>query len=207
MAERRPLVRDPASGRLRELDPGDHLPGLARACVRRPDVHWVAGDATCLALGGMTLTANIVQAVPFVLPRSATLSGLRMWVTFSSGGRGELGIYANTDEAASDAPGILLAKTGSVAWNTTGEKGGNFTTGALTLAPGRLYWAAVASNGSPSVRAVPLGALASVMGRRTGTDTASTSVSISFSGGTLPATAPAGSTVDGVAPAIYLVRA
>lgn len=180
--------------------------GSAVPWVRRSATPRIAGDIACSALTTLALTASRVYWVPVCAPREVTLSGLRVSVTTASAGTASVGLYANAFVSGNDAPGTLIASADNLATGTTGDKTGSFS-GSQTLAPGTLYWVAVIGSAAATVRALPIGAIASAMGRTANNTTAITHLFAAGSGSTLPASAPAVTAGTGSVPAIYLIEA
>lgn len=173
---------------------------------RRVATPKVAGDINGTALTTLALTASRQYFVPFSVPRATSITDLRISVTTFVTGDGSVGIYGNTVVSGSDTPGERLVQaTGLVMGTANGDKTG---AAAITLLPGKIYWASLISSSAATVRALPVGAVQGSLGRVVNNTTSVTHLFVSGTGSTLPATA-ATSLSNGTtsAPAIYLVGA
>ena len=176
----------------------------AIAWPKRSATPRIVGDVAGTALTTLTLVASRIYFVPFVVPRQVNLTGVRISVTTAATGTASIGIYANAVVSGDDSPGALLASVGNLDTGTTGDKSGSLS---YTLVPGVIYWAALICSAAATVRAVPLAAIQTSLGRQVGVTTAITHLFASGTGSTLPATAPTSLSIGTTAiPAIYLLE-
>lgn len=179
----------------------------AAAYPKRLSTPKIAGDIGGTALTTQALTASRQYFVPISVPRAVILTGLRISVTTASAGSTSVGVYANTTNASGDdAPGGLLGSATGLDTGSTGDKGGTFAAPVL-LEPGTLYWVSVIGSAAATLRALPVGAMQTVLGRTVGNTTAIAGLYAAGSGSTMPATAPTtltGST--GSMFALYLIE-
>lgn len=87
--------------------------------------------------------ANYLNVIPFILNESITIDGLALYVNSTGGTYAQIGIYDNDD--TTDLPDTKII-SGQVLVNSTGQK-----TVAVTptvLESGKVYWMAMACNGS-----------------------------------------------------------
>lgn len=152
-------------------------PGLSAVLLRLQNstLRWYAGDInTGTALSTITLAAGRTYFIPLVVPRPMEATGLGISVSTSNAASGFAAIYANTDLGTYDGPGELLAKI-STAFNTgsTGDKTSTLSVKVLLL-PGKLYWVMVNSTGGPTLRGLPVAAMAASFGRTINNTTART---------------------------------
>jgi len=184
-----------------DMSSGEHTGALAWA--RRSASPKIAGDVGGTALGTLALTASRQYFVPFTVPRTVDLTGLRISVTTAVAGTAAIGIYDNTRVSGNDSPGILLVSATGLDTGTTGDK-----TGAVsyTLNPGTLYWASLIGLAAAMLRALAVGSIQTSLGRTANSTTVVSHLFVAGSGSTLPATAST-SLTDGTGsvPAIYLV--
>lgn len=175
--------------------------------VRRIDAPRIAGDIAGATLTTLALDRSRLYYVPFSVPRSVTLTGLRISVTTAAAGQANLGIYGTAIVSGSEAPGNLIAAIdATLDTGATGERFGLFAS-YLTLHPGRIYWAAlICSAAAATVRALAVGNIAPAIGRQVNNTGIISHLFAAGSGATLPATAPAVSNGVGSIPAIYLVE-
>lgn len=128
----------------------------------------------------VALSANVLYAVPFLVPKTVTYSALVFEVTTqSAGNNARLGIYSDTN----GAPDALVLDGGTVSLTGTGAKtvviSQSLTAGA--------YWLAYVSNGTPSVRATSATSANPSLGFTSGTDTTvHTGWSVAFAYAALP---------------------
>jgi hypothetical protein len=179
----------------------------ATAYPKRLSTPKIAGDVGGTALTTRALTAAGQYFVPLSVPRAVILTGLRISVTTASAGSASVGVYANTTDASgNDAPGALLASATGLDTGSTGNKDGAFAAPVL-LEPGTLYWVSVIGSAAATLRALPVGAMQTVLGRTVGKTTAITGLYAAGSGSTMPATAAATlSASTGSMFALYLIE-
>jgi hypothetical protein len=212
MAEKRPLCI--YHGRIEELRPTDTLPGsgggsppnyLGMAYPKRLATPKIVGDMAGAPLTTLALTPSRQYFVPLAVPRQTVLSALRISVTTATAGAANFGIYNNTQVNGNDTPGTRVAQIHNVRdTGTTGDKTGYLS---LTLQPGVLYWASLICSAAATIRALPIEAVQTALGRTLGATTVISHLYASGSGSTLPITAPTELTNDtGPCPAIYLIE-
>lgn len=102
-----------------------------------------------IATSGAAVTADRIYALPFVIAREASFTKLGANVTdATAAGNFKRGIYR--DRGGAGGPGLLVADSGDIAVDGTGEKIG--TIGSFTLSPG-LYWQVFLASAAPSFSA------------------------------------------------------
>jgi hypothetical protein len=165
----------------------------------------IIGDAAGTALATLALNAARQVFIPFVVPRTVELTGLRISVTTASAGPASMGIYANATVSGLDAPGALLAGAeGVINTGTTGDKTADIS---YTLQPGQIYWASLIASAAATVRAIPTAARDTGLGRQVNGTGVIAYLYAAGSGSTLPATAPETLTNGtGSTPAIYMIE-
>lgn len=164
----------------------------------------IVGDVAGTALTTQALTAARQYFVPFTVPRSVVLTGLRISVTTAATGSASIGLYGNTHVAGDDAPGSLLAQVTGLNTGSTGDKTGSLN---VTLLPGQLYWASLIASAAATVRALAVGSVHPALGRTANNTTAITHLFAAGAGSTLPDPAPTAlSNGTGSCPAIYLLE-
>jgi hypothetical protein len=174
------------------------------AYPKRPATPKIAGDVAGAALTTLALTAARQYFVPLVVPRTLTLTGLRISVTTAATGTAAIGLYGNTVVGGNDAPGALLASVAGLNTGATGDKTGTLN---YTLQPSVLYWLGLIASAATTLRALAVGSVQTALGRTVGGTTAVSFLYAAGSGSTLPATAPTPLTAGtGPCPAIYLLE-
>lgn len=212
MPEVRPLVLYTDSGRIERMRPGDTLPGagggagMPYAYVRRPVLNRIFANRTGAWLAAMTLEASTLYFVPFVLPRSLTLTELRINVTTTASGSASVGVYDNVlDGSGNDVPGSLRVAVSGLNTAVAGMRSGSVS---HALSAGVLYWAALIASGTPQVAAMSDSNMLDAIGPLEYAFTTRTHLRGSGSGSTLPTSAPTSlSSAEGEAPAIYYMMA
>ena len=155
------------------------------------------------ALTTLALTASRQHFIPFTVPRTVVLTGLRISVTTAAAGTTAIGIYGNTQVAGNDSPGSLLVSATGLDTGTTGDKTG---TVSYTLNPGTLYWASLIGSAAATLRALAVNSIQTSLGRTANNTTVVSHLFVAGSGSTLPD--PASTSLadnTGSVPAIYLV--
>lgn len=176
----------------------------AIAWPKRTATPRIVGDVGGTALTTLALTASRQYFVPFTVPRTVLLTGLRISVSTASAGTASVGIYANTVVSDNDAPGILLASATGLNTGATGDKDGALS---LTLNPGTIYWASLIGSAAATLRALAVGSVQTSLGRTVNNTTVISYLFAAGSGSTLPNPAPTTLTAGtGSCPAIYLLE-
>jgi hypothetical protein len=127
----------------------------------------------------LALTANRIYWIPFIVWSAVSITGIAINVTTAASGTVYVGIYSST---TTYAPNTLITSF-SFSSSTTGVKS---ATVSLTLQPG-VYWMALVSTATPTIRAIAIGSAFSLALPSLGT--ANTTCWYT-SGTSLPATAP-----------------
>jgi hypothetical protein len=127
----------------------------------------------------LTLTANRIYWIPFIVWSPVSITGIAINVIAPAIGTIYVGIYSST---TTYAPGTLITSVGFNS-STTGIKS---ATVSLTLQPG-VYWVALVSTANPTLRAIALAATYSLALPSLG---ANNTVSWYTSGSVLPTAAP-----------------
>ena len=172
--------------------------------------NFAAGASGSTALTTVTITDNLLMAVPFVAPpRIASINRIGVYVTTGAGASSvvRLGIYKATSDA-NIYPDALVIDSGPIAITSTNAAA--VAAIDVELNPGELYWAVIladiyTSNGV--VRALPLAGTYPIFGIAGALS--GTAPQIGLSGtltyGALSATFPAAvAAVTTVVPAIFL---
>ncbi len=158
---------------------------------------WYVPYATnATAFTTLTLTANRIYYIPFVPQINVTITSLAVEVTTAATGTGQIGIYDTSNYRPNSLLGSVNIDTG-----TTGVKSGSVS---INLQAGQLYWLALICGGTPTIRAVAVASVQSIMGIAAGVTAWNTHYNESGSGGTLPSTAGANGNGTGVVPTIYI---
>ena len=137
--------------------------------------------------------ANTMVAVPFFPRRSGTIDRLAFEVTTLAAGNGRAGIY-RCKSPTNIYPGDLVVDGGSISVNTTGVK----TATVSAVPPDFVCWAVYVQSAVASIRAFLRTAATPVLGMPStlGAAQLRSSLTVAFTFGALPATFPAGATVD-----------
>jgi hypothetical protein len=141
-----------------------------------------------------TQAANSLRAWPFKLDGYRNFAGIRSEVgTLLAGANYRMGLYSDNGSAY---PGALLANSdnGDISAATAGLK--NFT--QTITAPTEWIWAVFNSSAAISMRAIPVSALEALLGAQGngGANHCFTAWAIAQAFGPLPATFPAGATLQ-----------
>ncbi len=161
-------------------------------------------SATGTALTTLALTANRMYCVPFVLSKSLAFVNFVLSVTAFVAGTAYVAVYGNTVASGRSRPGNkLFESSGLNVGGSNGDKVSSGTGGTLTA--GTVYWLVVTCSSAAKVRAVDVGALASILGR---TANATTLISHIYATQAAPMPADASglsyTAGTGVVPAMYL---
>jgi len=192
-------VSDATGSMAYPVNPVEHAGAIA--WPRRLNTPKIAGDVTAQGLTGQVLIASRQYFVPFTVPCTVSLTGLRLSVFTPAVGTASIGIYGNTRVAGNDTPGNLLVSVTGLDTGTTGDKTG---TVSYTLNPSVLYWASLICSAAVTLRALSAASNQTSLGRNA--NAGITHLFAAGSGSTLPTTAPTSLTDSGSAtPAIYLV--
>jgi hypothetical protein len=140
----------------------------------------------------MTLTANLLYAVPFISPIPRTATRIACSVVTAATGSIRLGIY---QDDGSIYPGSLILDAGIVASDTAGFR--EITGLGVPIAANTLYWLVLVANATPAIAASSVGTSWSLLGFSTALNTAASAhFTVSFTFAPLPATFPAGATAS-----------
>lgn len=145
-----------------------------------------------IAPGNQSLAANTLRAFPWELKSRILVSELRQEVTtLIAATTFRLALYADNGSAY---PGAIIPNTdlGTYDSATTGVKI-LIPPSPVVLTPG-YYWLVVNSNGAPTLRSVPVGAIVNLLGFQAGggTNSQHTGWFIAQAYGAMPANFPAG---------------
>jgi len=178
-------------GELRVSD-GSKVLTLSPSKILRSGRYYGSFD-TAATFTTLTISANTLYATPFFVPHGARFDSIAINVTTASSGRmARVGIYTDSGDAY---PYALVPGTdvGELDVGTTGVKQNVID---VTLHPG-LYWLALVSNGSPTLRAIPVGSLDSeVLGLGSDLGTVpGVGYTISYTYAPLPSTFPTGASI------------
>lgn len=165
----------------------------------------IVGDLTGTALGTLALITRRLYMVPFVTPRSLTLTGLRLSITAGSNGNISLGIYDNIKLLnGNDNPGNLLTSVTGI--NSSGNQNRDGVL-VFTFQPNTLYWLALTPTSAPTLRAVAVASVLNALGRVVSTNNSVTHLYKDYAVFTLPTIAPQDFlSGTGNIPAIYLLE-
>jgi hypothetical protein len=168
--------------------------------VKRSGVKRIFSQITNLTLTTFTLMASRIYLIPFIPTSNITISDIGFEVTTAVSGNAYLGIYSNKLNNNNDEPDILLASIGPFSTSTTGSKSGTIS---FNFTKNTIYWIAIVCNAGPTIRALPVGGMAPLLGIQYGT-TSSYTYFYSASSGVLPTVYNLTLTIAaGVTPAIY----
>jgi hypothetical protein len=162
----------------------------------------VTGRVSGAANTTLALPANQLQAYPIRILRAITISTLSTIITTAAAGSTfRVGIY---NDNGSLYPSTLVtgSDAGLMVGTATGAQATNLSP-AITLQPG-LYWLAICTNVSFTIRALALGAVSSILGDLTalGASSGATGRAISFTFAAMPTTFPATASLISSAPAL-----
>lgn len=165
----------------------------------------IVGDIAQTALGTLPLVTRRLYVIPFITPRSLTLTNLRFSVIAGSNGTISMGIYDNIKLAnGNDNPGNLLASVSGLNSSGNQNRDGPLT---FTFQPNTLYWLALTPTGAPTLRAVTVASVQGSLGRVVSTNNGVTHLYKDYTVFTLPAIGPTDLlSGTGNIPAIYLVE-
>lgn len=165
----------------------------------------IVGDIAQTALGTLALFTRRLYMIPFITPRSLTLTNLRFSVTAGSNGTISLGIYNNIKLAnGNDNPGNLLSSVTGLNSSGNQNRDGPIT---FTFQPNTLYWLALMPTSAPTLRAVAVASVQGALGRVVSTNNGVTHLYKDYTVFGLPALGPADLlSGTGNIPAIYLVE-
>lgn len=151
---------------------------------------YCAGVNTADALTTGVPSANILRALPFLVPQPITIDQLAINVTASSASTAaRLGVYA---DGGNLYPSTLIVDAGVVDTSSTGVKSLSINN---SIEAGSLVWFVIVGNGGPTLRALPIAACMNVLGFDSTLGTASgVGWSVSFTYGVLPSTFPGAAT-------------
>ncbi len=154
------------------------------------DRWYCAGKLNNAALSTGTPTANVLRAIPFIVPYNTTLDQIAINVTTLLTGKQRLGIYSDDGNCH---PGSRLLDAGEVDTGTTGVKSIAIS---QAISAGTLLWIVVVGNAATTLRTLPVTSAIDMMGYDNTLGTAGgVGWSVSYTYATLPATWPAGDSV------------
>lgn len=166
----------------------------------------IIGDLNSSALTTLGLITNRLYIIPFITPRTLTLTNLRINVNVrSSGNKVNIGIYNNIKIGnGNDNPYQLVGSVTNISLSTTGDKDGLIN---FTFEPGTLYWIALISNGAPTLKAIDLNSITPSLGRLIGSNTAVTHLYKNMLISDLPVLSPT-DLLSGIGniPGVYLIE-
>jgi hypothetical protein len=153
---------------------------------------WINAAVNQAAPTTQILAANTLRAFPWELKRAATISAIRSEVAnLIAATTYRVGIYTDNNSY----PGNLItgSDTGAYDSSTVGVKPGVF---AGAVAPPSI-WIVINANGTPTLRSIPVSAIANVLGCQgnIGANSTFTCWSIAQAFGPLPLTFPAGASL------------
>lgn len=156
------------------------------------EIWYYANQSGVNALQSAALVANILRAMPFIAPaRGGTLDRLAFAVTSFVAGNARIGLYTNTSDSVI-YPDALLADSGSI---STGSNGVKTYTLSQTLTPGRMYWLAIVSDSTATIRTLNGASTGNLMGNPASfLVNPYVGLSVSFTYDVLPGTFTAGAT-------------
>ena len=170
-----------------------------------PNEIWYAlGDQNNTAFSTVTHSFGSLRATRFVVARTVIIDRLAFEVTtLAASGVGRCGIYRATS-LTNQYPSALVVDAGEVSTATTGVKA---ATVATTLCPG-VYWSCgLMGVANPGVRRFAVGCSDHGLGVTPALTGLQTNLSSSLSYQALPATFPAGATINAAASVVCLVAA
>lgn len=172
----------------------------------RKETPKIAGDNNLYPLTTQAVVTRRLYIIPFVTPRTLTITNLRICTTAQANGTVSVGIYNNTKLAnGNDNPYQLI---GSVSGLSTSNPLGNKDAAlAFTFQPDTLYWIGFMASSAPTVRAINVYSMASSMGRTVNANTGPSHLYKDYAAFGLPALAPTDllSAITSV-PGVYLVE-
>ncbi len=119
---------------------------------------WYTSLTTGSAITTGAPTANVLRAIPFVVPKDVTLDRIAINVSTLKAGLARLGIYEDNGNVY---PGALVIDAGEVNTGTAGSKILNINE---TLVGNKLYWLVVVGNNNPTVRCLNPAYMVAVLG-------------------------------------------
>jgi hypothetical protein len=159
---------------------------------------WFGSFDAATAFTTITISANTLYATPFFVPEETTFDRIAINVTSAagSGAKARLGIYEDGKTPTTQGyPAGLVSGTdvAEIAVDTTGVRANTIS---VTLPPG-LYWLALCSDSTPTLRGVGVASLDSeILGLGDDLGTApGVAWSVSYTFGALPLTFPSGASV------------
>jgi hypothetical protein len=165
------------------------------------DRWYCAGKLNNAALSTGAPTANVLRAVPFIVPYNTTLDRIAINVTTLTAGNQRLGIFSDDGNCH---PGARLLDAGVVTTGTTGVKS---ITISQAVAAGTLLWLVSVGDAAPTVRSLPVTGAMDILGMDNTLGTAGgIGWSVAYTYAALPATWPGSDaviTADPV-PAIFV---
>lgn len=179
---------------------GNDVSSYRRTGVVAPEI-WYTMLTTGTPLVAGALVANILTAIPFMVPKTITLDAIGVRVTTLALNKNiELGIYADNGNLYPDG---LILDAGNVSTTLTGVKTISIN---QTLFKNKLYWLSLVSNATPSIVVVPAAAIVPVLGYdNTFPLTPGTGYSVASAYGALPDPFPAGAAIGvSAVPAVFV---
>jgi hypothetical protein len=117
--------------------------------------------ATAGALTTLSLAANYLYAVPFIVTKNCTVDQLGVYVTVAGAGLGRLGIYLQDTATSSFLPDGLVVDGGEINVSTTGYKSVSIST---SLTANYLYWLVYTCNIAHTIRAIAVASANTILG-------------------------------------------
>jgi len=182
--------------------PKTHLPKLPRPGPLSGDNNRVIPHATAsAALTTLASTANQVRIIPIEVVTTVVITLVSINISTASAGTASIGIYSSRQRYPFQPTNLLYQVTGL---NTGATGTVSSTSLSWELTPG-IYWLAIWTSSTPTLRVVPVGNLAPISTNIAGNNASVTSYAFSSTTG-LPASAPSTFTPQNTAfPAIGIL--
>lgn len=172
----------------------------------KKDTPKMVGDTNAYPLSRLGLVTRRLYIIPFITPRSLTLTNFRISVTNGAPSTTiSIGIYNNINITnGNDNPYQLLASVNGINSSSKGNKDAPIN---FTFEPNKLYWIGLMSTGAPTIRAVNIYSLVPSLGRVVGSNSAVSYLYKNYTTFGLPALGPTDllNATTGI-PGIYLVE-
>lgn len=161
------------------------------------NTYYLLNSINCTALTTLQLTANRVYYLPFLAIKDMRVTAIAVYVSTATSSTTSVGIYTTSNYR----PSTLL---GSVSFDTS-STGLKTSSVSITLNARNLYWFGLASTSTPTLRAIPVGGITTLLGI-VATGTAYTShLYQSTTNGQLPLNANPTSAGTGAIPAVFVL--
>lgn len=156
---------------------------------------WYTSPITGTALTTGAPTANVLRAIPFIVPKTITVDRIAINVTTLLTGNVRFGIYRDNGLGY---PGSLVLDGGAVSTATAGVKSVAIN---QVLNGGQLYWLAIVSSAAATLRCFSVASMNPILGFDNTLGTApGLFYSVAFTYAALPATFTAGATFGTAVP-------